>query len=53
MNRYMKTCMCLLMELKSVYLNFDDTTHRGNCIICGQTLVIDENCIELVDPHPG
>lgn len=47
-----KTCMCLAMRITELYLNFDPVLGICNCLVCGDTFVIDENCIEIVDPPP-
>ena len=45
-----KTCMCLSMLIKSLFLNYNPFKKKGNCILCGKDFDINEICIEVIEP---
>ncbi len=46
-----KTCICLAMKIKELHRNIDLAKGICNCLICGAQFVINESCIEIVEPQ--
>ena len=50
--RIKQICECIMMKIQHLYLNFDRSSGSGTCVVCGNTIEIDDSNIEIVDIFP-